>query len=196
MTIKRVIKNILTFAMHPRVAIHLRLAGTSDLYIGPQMRINSLEEVSIGRGVSIGRNSRFLIVNNYQGKVYTPSISIGDRVNIGNRFSALSAASIVIDNDCLIASDVLITSENHGTNPELSASYGTTPLEAEPVHIGKGCWLAEKVSIMPGVNLGERCIVAAGAVVTKSFPAYSMVGGVPARLLKRYNFDKHLWESI
>lgn len=196
MAIKRIIKNVLTLIMHPIVTIHLKINGTKDLYIAPRMTINSLSEVKIGCGVSIGRDSRFLIVKSYQGRNYSPLISIGDGTSIQNRFSALSAAPIVIDNDCLIASDVLITSENHGVNPEQSDSYASTPLDASPVHIGKGCWIGEKASIMPGVNLGERCIVAANAVVTKSFPSYSMVGGVPARLLKKYNFETHSWERI
>ena len=49
---------------------------------------------------------------------------------------------------------------------------------------------------MPGVTLGERCIVAAGAVVTKSFPSYTMIAGVPAKAIKRYNFTTHSWERI
>ena len=107
----------------------------------------------------------------------------------------MSAAPIEIGDNTLIASGVVITSENHGTNPEIADSYADTPLEAKPITIGKGCWLGENVIITPGVELGDRCIVAAGAVVTKSFPPYSMVGGVPAKLMKTYNHNSHEWEK-
>lgn len=54
----------------------------------------------------------------------------------------------------------------------------------DPIIIGDNCWLSADVKILPGVTLGNHVIVAAGAVVTKSFPENSLVGGVPARLIK------------
>ena len=80
-------------------------------------------------------------------------------------------------------------------NPEGHASYADNPLEAAPVNIGKGCWIGEKAVILPGVTLGDKCIVAAGAVVNKSFPPYTLLGGVPARALKKYDFEMHQWVS-
>lgn len=105
----------------------------------------------------------------------------------------MAAAPITIHERVLIASDVMITSENHGMNPELSQSYADSPLDGKPVEIGEGCWLGEKSMILPGVTLGKRCIVAAGAVVTKSFPDYSLIAGVPAKCIKTYDLDKHKW---
>lgn len=133
---------------------------------------------------------------NIGGGVYKPSVEIGTNVCIGSGFSALSAAPIVIEDNCLFASNIIVTSENHGMNPEIADSYADTPLEGKPVYIGKGCWIGEKASIMPGVTLGDRCIVAANAVVTKSFPAYSLIGGVPARMMKRYDLKSHAWVKV
>ena len=81
-------------------------------------------------------------------------------------------------------------------NPELSESYATIPLEAKKVVIENGCWIGEKVSILPGVRIGKRSIVAANAVVTKSIPQYSIVAGIPAKVIKKYNFETHAWEGI
>ena len=193
---KRLIKRILTFLLHPLTASILYFKGTRNLYIGPRMTINKIKFLNIGRNVSIGRDSRFLFITKYGGKKYFPKVNIGSDVSIGNRCSILSAASIQIDNYCLIASDVLITSENHGINLEEGSSYASTPLSAKEVVIGKGCWIGEKASILPGVVLGERCIVAAGSVVTKSFPSYTLIAGVPAKVIKTYNFNSHQWEKI
>lgn len=191
---KRLIKALLTFLYHPVLTIRLLFKGAKQFYIAPQITINSLRHLRIGTNVSIGRNSRFLFIHEYYGGVYNPSVTIGNNVSIGNRFSALSAAAITIGDNCLIASDVLITSENHGMNPEISDSYADIPLIVADVEIGKGCWIGEKVSIMPGVTLGERCIVAANAVVTKSFPANCLIGGVPAKRLKTYSLEDHAWK--
>jgi acetyltransferase-like isoleucine patch superfamily enzyme len=54
----------------------------------------------------------------------------------------------------------------------------------EPIVIGNDCWIGTRVIILPGVHLGNKCIVAAGAVVTRSFPDNSIIGGVPAKLIK------------
>ena len=56
--------------------------------------------------------------------------------------------------------------------------------ETEPVVIGNDVWIGRRVIIMLGVNIGDGCILGAGAVVTKDVPAYSVVGGVPARIIK------------
>lgn len=45
-----------------------------------------------------------------------------------------------------------------------------------------------------GVRIGDKCIIAAGAVVTKDIPDYSIAGGIPARVIKRYDFEKHMWQ--
>jgi len=58
------------------------------------------------------------------------------------------------------------------------------PIITMPVKIGDHCWIGANAIIMPGVELGECCVVAANAYVDRSFPPYSVIGGTPARLLK------------
>lgn len=193
---KSIIRLIATFVWHPVMTVYLLLNGTKQFTIMPQMTINNIKKLNVGSNFYLGRNSRFLIVTSYKGSNYTSSVRIGNNVSIGNRFTALSAAPIVIEDDCLLASDILITSENHGMNPVIHASYADNPLDTAPVNIGKGCWIGEKAVILPGVTLGDKCIVAAGAVVNKSFPSYTLIGGVPARALKTYDFDTQQWESV
>ena len=196
MGLKSLIKQGITMLIHPLVSLKLIFSGSKNFSIGSGMMINKRKYLRIGNNTHIGRDSRFLFVKCYGGQSYNPSVEIGSNVSIGNRFSALSAAKIVIEDNALIASDVLITSENHGMDPEITDSYATTPLDAREVHIGKGCWLGEKVSIMPGVTLGERTIVAANAVVTKSFPDHCIIGGIPAKIIKKYDFEGHRWVGV
>ena len=192
----KIIKQCATFIWHPLFSIYLFKRGIRNFTILPQLTINNKRKLFIENGFYLGRNSRFLIVSFYKGVKYNPEIRIGTNVSIGNRFTALSAAPIVIGDNSLLASDILITSENHGIDPEKNASYSDNPLVAAPVKIGKGCWIGEKTVILPGVTLGDKCIVAAGAVVNKSFPSYTLIGGVPARIIKKYDFEKHRWISV
>lgn len=193
---KKIAKSILTFIYHPIVTICFLKKGIKRFVIGSRIQINSFKYLSISEGLNLGKDSRFMFVSEYHGGKYNPLLKIGKNVCIGNRFTILCAEPIIIEDNCLLASDVLITSENHGINPEISLSYSELPLTGECVKIGKGTWIGEKVSILPGVEIGEKCIIATGAVVTHSCPAYCMMAGVPARIIKRYDFDKHEWIKL
>ena len=94
----------------------------------------------------------------------------------------------------MVASNVLVTNENHGINPESTTPYMDQKLSAQDVKIGNGCWIGEKVSILSGVTIGEKCIIGAGSIVTKSIPSYSIAVGNPARIIKQYNFYTKRWE--
>lgn len=130
------------------------------------------------------------------GGVYKPSCIIGNNCSIGNRFSILTADKVLIEDNNLIASDVIIAAENHGINLEEADSYASIKLNSKPVTIKDGCWIGEKVIILPGVTIGRRSIIGAGSVVTKSVPEYSIAVGNPAKVIKRYNMDNHQWEGI
>ena len=156
--------------------------------------ITGQQNISIGNGTTILNSSRLQIYNYLTGKDST--ITIGDNCYIGYRFSALAGGNIKIGNNVLIASDVLITSENHGTDPECETPYMDQPLICQDVTIDHGCWIGEKVTILPGVTIGEKCIIGANSVVTKSLPSYTIAAGSPARIIKTYNFETHRWEKV
>lgn len=187
------IKTMLSFMWHPIVSSRFLVDGCSNFYLCKHLKINSVKLLTVGDEFYLGNNSRIHFIQNYHGKSYNPFLKIGKQVDIGQRFTALCAAPIVIEDNALLASDILITSENHGMDPESEQSYAKQPLIAKPIKIGKGCWIGEKVSIMPGVTLGEKVIVAANSVVTKSFPSYTLIGGVPAKVIKKYDFNQHKW---
>ena len=81
-------------------------------------------------------------------------------------------------------------------NPNLDVPYYKQPLVTSPVSIGDGCWIAENVKILRGSIIGEKCIVAANSVVKGKFPAYSIIAGNPAKVIKKWNFEKSEWEKV
>ncbi|WP_173569903.1 acyltransferase [Acetobacter conturbans] len=131
--------------------------------------------------------------------VYTTRISLGDKsyisggciirgtVEIG-RNSGIGtnchvAGPIRIGSDTMIANNVSIFGFNHGTKP--TETMKSQPCFARGVVVGDDCWIGANVSIVDGVIIGDHSIVAAGAVVTTDVPPWSVVGGVPARIIKR-----------
>lgn len=61
------------------------------------------------------------------------------------------------------------------------------------VHIGEGTWLGTNVVIAGNIKIGKQCVIGANSVVTKDIPDYSVAVGIPARVIKRYDFDKKEW---
>ena len=193
MNFKRVIKMGVSILRYPRFGFRALSTGCSSFFIGKRAQINSYRNITVNDNFSVGSDLRITIIDEYHGDCYKPSLVIGKNVNISNRFTALVADEVIIGDDVLIASDVLVTSENHGMDPLSNKSYACQPLNASPVIIGDGCWIGEKATIMPGVKIGKKCIVAANAVVTYSCPDYCIIGGVPARIIKRYDFTNNSW---
>lgn len=124
---------------------------------------------------------------------------IGERVQLNDYVHIGAIESIVIGNDVLIASRVFITDHHHGNyqDAQVHSSPNTIPsdrpLTARPVIIGDRVWIGENVTILPGVSIGAGAIIGAGAVVTKDIPANSIAVGVPAKVVKKYDFDNRRW---
>lgn len=110
----------------------------------------------------------------------------GIRIRIGNgnyfnRNVMIDACGLVeIGNDNMFGPDIYITDSNHRFGEGVSPK--AAPMQVGRVRIGHHCWIGAKAVILQDVELGDGCVVGAGAVVTRSFPAGSVILGVPARL--------------
>ena len=108
------------------------------------------------------------------------NIHIGDHVFINAGCSFQDQGGITIGNGCLIGHHTVIATLNHGIRLTERAD-----LHPAPVIIGDGVWIGSNVTILPGVTIGDGSIAAAGAVVTRDVPPYTIVGGVPARAIRQ-----------
>jgi acetyltransferase-like isoleucine patch superfamily enzyme len=108
-------------------------------------------------------------------------LRIGDRVFINSGVVLFSALEITVGDDVAIANEAYITDTNsHGVEGR--------PVRDAPVHIGNGCWIGARAIILPGVSIGRRCLVAAGAVVSRDMPDDSLVAGNPAQVVRELNY--------
>lgn len=153
------------------------------------------EYIELGNNVRINTHCRIECYDEYLGVKLNPKLIIGNNVIIGPFFTGFIADSVTIGDRCLFAGNVTLISENHGINPEKSDSYQKELLTTGPISIGAGCWLGQNVTILPNVSIGKRCIVGANSVVNTDLPPFSIAVGSPARVIKRYNFQNHKWES-
>ena len=117
--------------------------------------------------------------------ITNPVVSIGDRCLIGRGSGIVGHFSIVIGDDVWTGHNVYITDQNHGyEDVSLPISKQSQPERA--VKIGSGSWLGYGSVVLPGVTIGEHCVIGANSVVTRDVPSYSVAVGVPARVIKRY----------
>lgn len=167
----------------------------NNSHIGNPLSIFHPEYVQIGDDSNIMLNARLDCWPSYAGVKLQPRLIIGNRTQLGLNFTAICSDDLLIGDDVLIAGGVIITTQNHGTNPESENSYQRQPLVSAPVRICDGCWIGERAVILPGVTIGEKSIIGANSVVTKSIPAYSIAVGMPAKVVKTWDFEKHCWVS-
>ncbi len=157
--------------------------------------ILNCKHLKIGDGTLVRRNSHILAVAEGDGSGYNPLIVIEDDVYIGRHSFITCQDKIVIGAGTVISDYLYISDTAHGVDPKRGKIL-LQPLESKgPVVIGQNCFIGMRVSILPGVTLGDWCIVGAHSVVTRSFPKYSMIAGVPARIIRRYNPETGIWAT-
>ncbi|KAI9146860.1 Sophorolipid acetyltransferase [Paramyrothecium foliicola] len=113
---------------------------------------------------------------------YGCNITIGDTFYANFNTVILDCAHVTIGDRVFFGTGVSLITATHETGLQ---SRRDNIEYAEPITIGNDCWLGANVTVLPGVTIGNGCTVGAGSVVTKSVPDYSVVVGVPAKVIKK-----------
>lgn len=158
------------------------------LRLGDQVYVSALSKngIHFGDNVSVGAFSRVIVstsLNNIGNKIV-----IGNNVGIGEFAYLGGAGGLEIGDECIIGQYLSCHPENHNYE-NLEIVIRQQGVSRKGITIGQNCWIGSKVTILDGVNIGNGCIIAAGCVVTKSFPGNSIIGGVPAKLIKNRKND-------
>lgn len=125
-----------------------------------------------------------------------PSLVIGNNVHLSKHCCIGCSNKIVLENDVRLAPYCHITDRNHVYTDVNIPIWRQTSESPGPVIIGQQTWLGFGVQVMPGVSIGKHCVIAAGSIVTKDIPDYSVAIGSPAKVIKKYNFDTQKWERV
>ncbi len=140
----------------------LRLGGRFFPLLGGRLRMLRSSGVVVGEQVYIGED---LIITELLEK-REPTVFIGDRVAIAQRVTLVTAS-----------------------DPNWSRLYDHVRIDRGAITIENDAWLGAGAIVLPNVTIGEGAIVAAGAVVLKDVPAFTVVGGVPAEIIKRMDIE-------
>ena len=144
-------------------------------YIGKPTYISNKANITCGKKVRIYPGMRAEI-----GKDKNSQLIIGDNVSIGQNFHVVSQGStLIIGNDVTVAGNVFITNCDHDYK-------GPHKSILENKQIGDSCFLGNNVAILAGTKLGRGCIVGANSVIRGEFSAYSVIVGVPGKIISTY----------
>jgi acetyltransferase-like isoleucine patch superfamily enzyme len=157
---------------------------------GYPYRLGGPEHISIGTRFKALYNLRLEAIDYRDGVRFSPEIIIGDNVSCGSDFHIGAINKVVIGNNVLLASRIYISDHSHGeiTKDELAIAPNKRLLFSKgAVIIEDNVWIGEGVAILPNVTIGRNSIIGANAVVTKSFPPFSIIAGNPAKLIRSYD---------
>lgn len=141
----------------------------------------SVDGITLGNNVSIGKYTAIECTGSLQniGK----GLRVGNNVGLGTHGFFGCAGGIEIGDDTIFGNYVSLHSENHNYD-KLDVPIRKQGVNRKGIKIGRDCWIGAKVTILDGAEIGNGCIVAAGAVVRGSFPDNCVLGGVPAKIIK------------
>ena len=172
------------------VGSHVRLRNKGYISTGRAVVIEDYAEIQglssrgivLGNRVSIGSFAMIRPSGYYSGHI-GEGLTVGDRSTIGPFCYLGCSGHITIGRNVMIGPRVSFYAENHRF-ADVSVPMQRQGVSRQPIVIGDDCWIASHSVILAGVTVGHGSIVAAGSVVTRDVPSFSVVGGAPARIIK------------
>lgn len=165
-----------------RISLGSYIKGHAHIRLGRKCKIHDAASVDAvdGKGVVLGDGvtlNRYAYVQGGLGGVV-----LGNRVEINNFAVVDGTGGVTIGDDSLLGPGVRVISYRHGT--ALGSSIRSQSVVAKPISIGHDVWICANAVILGGVTIGDGAVIAAGAVVRSDVAPYTMVAGVPARMIK------------
>ncbi len=130
----------------------------------------------------------FCTINNGVGDVF-----IGDRTRIG--LGDVLIGPVKVGNDVMFAQNVVLSGLNHGYE-DISLPPSRQKVSTKPIVVEDEVWIGANAVVTSGVTLGKHSVVAAGSVVVKDVPPYSVVVGNPGKILKQYDLETKQWIRV
>lgn len=158
---------------------------------GKRVSFSSVQYIVGGANIEIGNDCCFgsdLYLTAWNVGNQTSKIKIGNHCSFGSWNHVSASNLITIGNGVLTGKWVTIVDNSHGSTSfnDLQIRPWLRPIISKgPIIIGNNVWIGDKATILPGVTIGDGCVIAANAVVTKDVPSNCVVGGNPAKIIKQ-----------
>lgn len=161
--------------MKLRYGRRLQTEGLCFICPGVKLEIGRDATLRIGRWAWIGHGCKI--------RVHEGQVTIGAKTVIGQECTISAFQHVAIGRECIIADRVMLIDFDHGVT-EVDRPIRLQGIYKRDVDVGHNVWIGYGACILRGVSLGDNSIVGTSAVLTSSFPENSVVGGVPARVIR------------
>lgn len=183
---KMLIKKILS----PFIKLKYGIKSKGMIYIGENTKIKNPKNLILGKNINICSNSVLVCGN---------KIKLQDNSYIGFFTEIMCLHAVEIGKNVICGPYMFITDSNHeykDINIPIFEQGAPCNEKNNKIIIEDDCWIGAHVSIIGNVKIGKHSIIAAGAVVNKNIPSFCVAGGVPAKVLKKFNFETGKWEIV
>jgi lipopolysaccharide O-acetyltransferase len=179
---------------------------TSGMKLGKHPRLIGINHMRLGANFSAGDGLWLEAVTSFIGVDLQPLLTVGVNCSLSNYVHFGCTNRVTIGSDFLCGSRVIVSDHNHGIYNDLPEG----PLQSNPaippiqrflsndktVCIGNNVWVGDGVAILGGADVGDGAIIGANAVVSGYIPPFTIAVGIPARPVKRFDFEKQQWVNI
>jgi acetyltransferase-like isoleucine patch superfamily enzyme len=172
------------------------LQGGVYLRVGVGAILKFGAKSSLGKGTTIYSNSNWqigddvVIASNCSLQAREPGKNgeflVGNNSYIGDNTIIDLTSNVEIGNSVAIGPNCTLYTHDHDYKSATGIAAWKSPVITHPIRIEDGAWIGSNVTVLPGVIIGSKAVVASGAVVTKSVDSRTVVGGVPAKILSNY----------
>lgn len=163
--------------------------------MGKPLRLYNPQYIKIDRHVSILSLARMECIRAYKDTPCNGEIQIGEGTSIEQACHIIAANHMEIGKGVTISAFVYISDCNHGSD-DVTKDVMEQPLQVKTTRIKDRAFIGIGARIMPGVTIGEHAIVGANAVVCRDVPDYCIAAGVPAKIIKKYDFSRKRWVKV
>lgn len=147
----------------------------------------------MGHHSSIGKSSSLLITTKHNGHIYTPKVTIGNNVCIGDELFLACIDEVTIEDNVLFSARVFISDHIHDyTDIHTPVLYQDLKKKGK-VLIKQWSFVWINAVILPGVTIWKNAVIGASSVVIHDIPDYCVATGNPAKIIRRYDIDKKEW---
>lgn len=169
--------------------------GAGSSIVAPD-RLIGCRHVFLGEGCSILHHARLEAIERYGNQYFEPRLIIGDRTSIGQNFHCIAGGNLIIGQDVLMSGNIYISDVLHDWH-DVGVPVARQLLVCRTTRVGNLCFVGYGSAILPGAILGDQCIVGSNAVVGPGeYPAMSVLVGVPARIVRKYDLETGIWERV
>lgn len=191
--IGEIIKNMISL-------IYTKLFFKKARLIRRPIYIRGRKFLRFGKGFTTGYGCRIEVITTDSNT--SPELIIGTNCKLGDYVHIATGDRVTIGDNCLLASKIYISDISHGDYSDSeNVSIPNVPpderkLVTSSVSIGDNVWIGDNTCILPGVQIGSGAVIGANAVVNKDIPDNCIAVGVPAKVVKKFNFELNVWEKI